>query len=150
MLAPRQLCIALNKTLRLTQHRIRTIHGILPRVITSPTDESWSGIGQGSGASCPSWIAIESILLKGMKQLVPDTTICDPSGTKKFQMQAIGYVDDNNFIYIHNQMDKIDEKQSKMNQVFNAWSGLLGASGGKLKFKNVQYIIGHGDIKMGN
>lgn len=62
--APKNLCISVNRTQRMMEHRVRTAYGISEKSIQARNEESWSGVGQGSGASSPMWIANQSIMLK--------------------------------------------------------------------------------------
>lgn len=133
--ASHEMCITVAKTAQHTKHRVRTVYGMSPKCIQAPTDEIWSGLGQGSGASCPSWLAIQYVLMRSHRHYCPGTMLTDPTGQLSFTMQVISYIDDNNMIYCHEEHETQENIQNKLSHTYNKWSQLLRTTGGQLNDK---------------
>ena len=96
--APSSMCNCLMRTITTMSHRVRTAYGVLELAISQPCNTLWSGVGQGSGASGPIWLAIESIMIKALQQTSGGISVQSVDGCHHFRADVLSYIDDNNII----------------------------------------------------
>ena len=90
----------------------------------------------------PTWIELESIILKALNKIVPNTEIIDPKNQYMFKADTIGYIDDNNIVRYYPQEYSTYEIQTHTQETFQTWCTLLEITGGQLNIDNVPFTHG--------
>lgn len=129
--APPNIVIVISKVLCNTTHRIRTAYGVSQDHVRPNHGERWSGIGKGSGASCPSWLGQQAIMIHAINKMLPPTPLYDPTNTIVITNNVTGFIDDTNIIQIHEYHDK-NTTQRKIQTTYNTWKRVLEVTGGVL------------------
>lgn len=130
--APRSMCIALAKILRNMSHSVRTAHGISPCSIQPMLSNIWSGTGKGGGVSSPICLSVLLPIIQCMTKFAKGINFQDPFHIFHFQAWAIAYIDDVHLITMYKDDSTHANIVLKMQNCFEAWEGLLDATGGAL------------------
>lgn len=102
----------IDRILKNMKHTICMGHGISSECIQQQKDELWSGIGQGSAAAGPAWIAIEAFMLQYVTQKCSGVKFTCPDRDTEFRVHTIGYIDNNNLLI----NDEHEQEMNKKNQ----------------------------------
>lgn len=116
--APPNLGIVMTEVLCNMSHRVRTAYGLSPDSISPQKNEMWTGIGQGSGASCPSWLGQQTIMVTAIEKITPFPITSDPTNQIQTPQRPIGFVDDTNLILTHEGKEK-SEIEAYINKLYN-------------------------------
>lgn len=100
---PLNVGISIAKTIEEMKHKVCTAGGTSTQQIGDTKNSMWSGVCQGSAAAGPSWIALESMMLKVMETKIEGTKVQCPKRELTYQNTIVGYIDDTNInsSYMH-------------------------------------------------
>lgn len=126
----------LNPRLEHAEYRIRTDLGVSVGYIHS-NDFPIYGTGQGSGNSPMIWCFLSSVLFHCYDDLAYAASYCNPDRSHQMEVGMVGFVDDsngqtNNFMRTET-VTTLPTTVHKLQHNAQAWSDMLGASGGALE-----------------
>ena len=124
-------------TLEHADYRIRTELGVSETGYTHSPEFPIYGTGQGSGNSPMIWCFLSSVLFDCYDDLAYAATYCNPDRTQVMELGMVGFVDDSNGQTNDFMKDETDQTMPttlyKLQHNAQAWSDMLGASGGALE-----------------
>ena len=138
---PQSIGIALEKNQRQMKHQVKTQHGISSDHIQQQSHEIWGGIGQGSAAAGPMWLAIEAPMISSFNSMYKEMNIKSPNKSITYNTQIAGFIDDNNTnvsIPTHSTSRTL---QTKVQTIITTWNEVLALSGGALSATKCFYYI---------
>lgn len=135
------------KTLEEAEYRIRTELGVSETGYTHSDEYPIHGTGQGSGNSPMIWCFISCILFDCYDSIAYPTIYCNPDKTQEMELGMVGFVDDSNgqtndFMY-NESASTIPSTLHKLEHNTQAWTNILGASGGSLELPKVNNHFVH-------
>ena len=124
-------------TLEYADYRIRTELGVSETGYTHSPEFPIYGTGQGSGNSPMIWCFLSSVLFDCYDDLAYAATYCNPDKTQPMELGMVGFVDDSNGQTNDFMLDEtsqtVPRNLFKLQHNAQAWSNILGASGGALE-----------------
>ncbi|KAI2512752.1 hypothetical protein MHU86_1540 [Fragilaria crotonensis] len=125
------------KTLQLAEYHIRTDSGLAETGYTHSDEWPIYGTGQGSGNSPMIWCFLSSVLFDCYEEISHSAQYCRPDRSEHMTIGMIGFVDDSNGqtnCFMEDETpDTLPTMIQKLKTNAQAWSNLLGASGGALE-----------------
>jgi exonuclease III len=124
-------------TLEHAEYRIRTELGVSDTGYTHSPEFPIYGTGQGSGNSPMIWCFLSSVLFDCYDDIAYAATYCHPDRTQPMELGMVGFVDDSNGQTNHflkeETVNTLPTILYKLRHNAQAWSNILGASGGALE-----------------
>ncbi len=134
-------------TLEMAEYRTRTALGVSPTGYSHSGDHPICGTGQGSGNSPMIWCFLSSVLFDCYDELAYSATYCHPDRSHRMKLGMVGFVDDSNGQtndFLHTESDRtLPTTIHKLRHNAQAWSDLLGASGGALELSKCSCHLLH-------
>ena len=143
------------RTLEKAEYRIRTELGVSETGYTHSEDFPIYGTGQGSGNSPMIWCFLSCILFNCYDDVAYPTKYCNPDKTQSMDLGMVGFVDDSNGQtndFMHNESPMtIPRTIHKLEHNIQAWTDILGSSGGALELPKVNnHFVNYGFTARGH
>jgi hypothetical protein len=125
------------------QYILKTSFGESTKSFGGTEESPNSGLGQGSGASPPAFMALSSLIVNTYRQMGHGACICSSYSARLFVIAAVMYVDDEDILHwppsTHTSPEDLIEYVQKAT---TDWGNLAQASGGILKAgKSLAYFM---------
>ena len=143
------------RTLENAEYRIRTELGVSETGYTHSDEFPIYGTGQGSGNSPMIWCFLSCVLFNCYDDVAYATKYCNPDKTQPMDLGMVGFVDDSNGQtndFMHNESPMtIPKTLHKLEHNTQAWTDILGSSGGALELPKVNnHFVNYGFTARGD
>jgi hypothetical protein len=134
------ICVLLS-TMQTMQYILKTGFGESTESYGGSTDSPISGLGQGSGASPPAFMALSSLIVDAYCWLGHGAKIRSSYVAQLFWLSAVMYVDDTNLLHWpKSSTTDPEELIAHVQMATTDYGQLTQASGGILKAKSAQWL----------
>ena len=124
---------ALLKPLQTAKHYTRTAYGDSYECFQG---DNLQGAGQGNTGAAPFWTCISSAMIKVLKENNLHSKLISPLSTEEVILTLMAFVDDIE-IFLTVEDDDIDKLVDLADTTMQTWKGVLQATGGDMRSKNV-------------
>lgn len=121
------------------KHRIRAAYGVSKDSFSQHPEELWSGVGQGSAAAGPMWIAQEAVMLSYYDKITRGVEFTSPDKKQYRNIQTIGYIDDNNLLLNFDACTDPKDIGESSSTSLQEWANILSVTGGQLSGSKCKY-----------